>query len=295
MATVLWKLKGSEAHCGPSDHPCMSTLSKASRKTTNFDLARVLDGVEGLALPKAIVTLSEAFAAGSPLSLEPRSASPIERARELTRVASFKAAAISGSFSLPPGPLGLLTAVPELLAIWNLQAQLVADIAAAFGMKPPVKQEEMVYCLFRNMACQVARDVVVRVAERAIIRRASISLLGRALWRFGLPIIGAAGAAAYSWFDTRQVAKRAITLFQAETLLNEKHIALEAKPKKRTPKPRATARKKKTDKVIDFPVEIPAGEGTRKRRGSTNTKKPATARKAVPVRRKRTRELAPAA
>jgi hypothetical protein len=35
--------------------------------------------------------------------------------------------------ALPPGPLGLATVIPDLLAIWKLQQQLVADIAAVFG------------------------------------------------------------------------------------------------------------------------------------------------------------------
>jgi hypothetical protein len=146
---------------------------------------------------------------------------------------------VSGSFSLPPGPLGLLTALPELLAVWKIQAQMVADIAAAFDQTAPVNREQMVYCLFKNMACQVARDVAIRLVERAIVRRASLSLLGRVLWRVGVPVVGAAGAAAYAWFDTRQVAHRAIETFQA------KH----ADTKRRKP---AGSRQRK---IIPFPGE----------------------------------------
>lgn len=32
-----------------------------------------------------------------------------------------------------PGPLGLLTILPDMYAIWRVQAQLVADIAAVYG------------------------------------------------------------------------------------------------------------------------------------------------------------------
>ncbi|MHA3771240.1 hypothetical protein ACXR0O_06835 [Verrucomicrobiota bacterium sgz303538] len=177
-----------------------------------------IEDVDALAIPKALVAVVEALTSSAPESSEPRSHDPRKRAGELARVAAVKAAAISGSLSLPPGPIGLLTAVPELLAIWKLQNQLVNDIAAAFGEHAPVQQEKMVYCLFKNMACQVARDVTVRVAERAIVRRASASLVRRVFWRCGVPIIGAAGAAAYAWFDTMQVAKRAVTLFEQQLM-----------------------------------------------------------------------------
>ena len=36
----------------------------------------------------------------------------------------------SSGLSLPPGPLGWLTLLPELRSLWQLQTQLVADIAA---------------------------------------------------------------------------------------------------------------------------------------------------------------------
>lgn len=189
-----------------------------ARKTApkNLKANLAIEEIDALAVPKAVVAIVESVTSGVPDSVESQSRDPQARARELARGAALKAAVISGGLSLPPGPLGLLTAVPELLAIWKVQAQLVNDIAAAFGEQPPVKQENMIYCLFKNMACQVARDAVVRIAERALVRRASASLVRRMLWRCGVPIIGAAGAAAYAWFDTMQVAKRAVALFEAQ-------------------------------------------------------------------------------
>src|SRR5215510_12897183 len=70
-----------------------------------------------------------------PQTDEPRSLSPEERAREIARKAAIKAAMLSGGLALPPGPLGLMTIIPDLVGIWKIQAQMVADMAAAFGQQ----------------------------------------------------------------------------------------------------------------------------------------------------------------
>ena len=84
------------------------------------------------------------------------------RAQALARHAAVKAAAISGSLALPPGPLGLVTVLPDLVTIWKVQ-QLVADIAAVHGKPAALRQELMVYCLFKHGAAHLARELVVRV------------------------------------------------------------------------------------------------------------------------------------
>ena len=44
--------------------------------------------------------------------------------------AARQAALLSGSLALPPGPLGLLTVLPDLYLIWKTQRQMVADLFA---------------------------------------------------------------------------------------------------------------------------------------------------------------------
>jgi len=73
---------------------------------------------------------------GVPVSKEPGKAKrPYERSKEITQKACAKAAAVSGSLALPVGPLGMLTVLPDLVIVWRIQAQMVADIAVAFGHK----------------------------------------------------------------------------------------------------------------------------------------------------------------
>jgi hypothetical protein len=156
------------------------------------------------------------------------SSTPGEAARELANASAAKAALISGGLALPPGPLGWLTILPDLIAIWRLQSQMVADIAAIYGKSATLTQEQMLYCLFRHAAAQAVRDLVVRVGNRAIVQRATLRALQTAAERVGvkitqralgaaavrwIPIVGAVGVGAYAYYDTAQVARTAIELF----------------------------------------------------------------------------------
>jgi hypothetical protein len=166
-----------------------------------------------------------------PPSAEKPTSEALLRAHKLIADASLKAAAISGALALPSGPLGWLTILPDLAAIWRLQGQMVADIAAAFGKRGQLTQESMIYCLFRHAAAQVLRDVVTRMGERVVVRRVSsraaenfLESIGirlihrvarRGLWRF-LPLVGALAVAGYAYYDTEQVGKTAVEFFSQD-------------------------------------------------------------------------------
>jgi len=160
-------------------------------------------------------------------------ATPAARAREISNAAARKAALTSGALALPPGALGWLTVLPELAAVWRLQAQMVADIAGVYGREIELDREQMMYCLFRHTAAQAVRDLVVRVGGRMLVQQASVRVLqsvarqvgikltqrsigsGVARW---LPVVGAVGVGAYAFYDTAQVARTAIELFEAERI-----------------------------------------------------------------------------
>ena len=169
-----------------------------------------------------------------PTSRETRRDASQGTANALARAAAKQAALLSGSLALPPGFLGWLTLVPELVGVWKVQAQMVSDIAAVYGKSAYLGREQMIYCLFKHVSAQLFRDVVVRVGERVVMRGASLALLqtlartlgvkvtqkviGKGLTRF-VPLIGAAGVGAYAYFDTLQVARTAVELFSKEITL----------------------------------------------------------------------------
>jgi hypothetical protein len=171
-----------------------------------------------------------------PQTAEPAMAQPAERAHAIARSAARTASVVSGSLALPPGFLGWLTVVPELIGIWKLQAQMVSDIAGVYGQQKKLGREQMLYCLFKHVSAQLFRDVVVRVGERMVVQQTSIKVLQSIAQQIGVqvsktvlsksvsrfvPILGAVGVGAYAYFDTLQVAKTAVELFEQTTIIDE--------------------------------------------------------------------------
>ena len=172
-----------------------------------------------------------------PPSAEKQKSDAVFHAHKLIGEAALKAAAISGALALPPGPLGWLTILPDLAAIWRLQAQLVADVGALFGKKGKLTEESVIYCLFRHAAAQIVRDLVTRMGGRVVVQRVSVrvtenilasigvKLVQRVarggLWRF-LPAVGALFVAAYAYYDTDQVGRTAIEFFSQDIEMNKR-------------------------------------------------------------------------
>ena len=180
-----------------------------------------------------IVDALESIVTGVPQSREAAVAAPAIAARALARKAATRAAALSGALALPPGLLGMLTVLPDLIAIWRIQAQMVSDIAGLYGKEMQLTRTHMLYCLFRHAATQLTRDFVVRAGERFVIRQLSGGALRSALASIGLivtqrvagtvasrwlPVVGAAAVAAYAYYDTLQVARTAVRMLESPLL-----------------------------------------------------------------------------
>lgn len=171
-----------------------------------------------------------------PPSTEQALDQPALRAHAISRAAARKASVLSGSLSLPPGFLGWLTVLPELLGVWKLQAQMVSDIASVYGKQKNLGREQMLYCLFKHVSAQLFRDVVVRVGERVVVQQTTVQAvqklaqtLGVKLTRMAIskgaarfvPLLGAVSVGAYAYFDTMQVAQTAIALFERDITIDE--------------------------------------------------------------------------
>ena len=181
----------------------------------------------------SVVDAIENIVAGVPATRERAVEAPDAAARRLARKAATRAAALSGALALPPGVFGMLTVLPDLVAIWRIQAQMVADIAGLYGKQMQLTRSHMLYCLFRHAASQVARDVAVRAGERFVIRQLSGGALRSALTSIGIsvtqrvagtaasrwvPVVGAAAVAGYAYFDTLQVAKTAVRMLEVNAV-----------------------------------------------------------------------------
>jgi hypothetical protein len=186
---------------------------------------------------KAIGKVLFAIVSAVPSTSEPANARPRARALKIQTAAAFKAAAVSGSMALPPGPWALATILPDLFAVWRIQAQMVSDIAGVFGKAGSLSQEQMLYCLFKHAAAHVVRDLVSRVGERVVFRRATMKVLQGIARKLGsrvsrrvlaqsvsrwLPVLGSASVAGYAYYDTKRVGMTAIDLF--EQVFNEQRM-----------------------------------------------------------------------
>jgi len=224
---------------------------------------------------------------GVPKTNEPgKSKRPYERSKEITQKACAKAAAVSGGLALPVGPLGMLTVLPDLVIVWRIQSQMVVDIAAAFGHKKPLTEEDLMTCLFRHVAGTAvreyersipieheeksgksvldlldrftrsgSRDVAVRVGKQigqVVLERVAKRTASRIV-----PLAGAAIVSAYAAMDTKEVARTAVEMFSGEKLPARRS-------KKSYPRPEEmfnVDNVKDIDLEEDMPVK-PSGQGT---------------------------------
>jgi hypothetical protein len=163
-----------------------------------------------------------------PATRELPSENPERRATAIAVAARRRSAAVSAAAALPPGPVGWLTLLPEAVVVWRIQAQMVADIAGAYGRADRLTPELMLHCLFRHSAGRAIGGLVARAGERVLVRHASYRALqpiaraiaarmarrtfarGAARW---VPGLGSAAIAAYAWRDTDKVAETAIETF----------------------------------------------------------------------------------
>ena len=151
-------------------------------------------------------------------------ADPAAQSEAIAKRAAKQAALLSGSLALPPGPLGMLTVLPDLYLIWKTQRQMVADIFGLYGRSAELTRVHMLYCLFRHAASQVLRDVVVRTGQRVIVQQVASGALKGIVQKIGVtltkrvagtaasrwvPLAGAAAVGAYAYWDTLQVARTA--------------------------------------------------------------------------------------
>ena|SRR2546426_5119763 len=202
----------------------MARRSKSHALSTSVAITKIADAIL-------------AFLGHVPTTNERKASNPEERARILANTAAMNAAMTAGTLALPPGPFGWVTILPDLVAIWKIQAQLIADIAGAHGKKSTLTQEQVLYCLFRHSAAHAVRDLVVRSGERAIVQRASLRTLQVIAQKVGIRItqraigkgvarmlwiVGAIGVAGYAYYDTAQVAKTTRELFKHDIELESK-------------------------------------------------------------------------
>ncbi len=160
---------------------------------------------------------------------EHKSRSPAQRAEHISSSAAVKAGLAAGTMAMPPGLAGMLTLIPELLTVWRIQTQMVADIAAVYGETARLTPEKMLYCLFKATAATTVGTLVAMVGESILVRRPALGVMRNIAEKIGikvsqrflargvarwLPVLGAVGVGGWAYFETRQIGQITMELFQ---------------------------------------------------------------------------------
>ena len=203
---------------------CARAVVRRAARSTNGDDVNAIQRRSENGPGEAVGGIIEQVIADVPVPRTHEVVHPDAAAQRIAHEAAKRAALVSGSLALPVGPLGLLTVLPDLLLIWKMQKQMVADIFAVYGRTAELTRSSMVYCLFRHAAAQALRDLAVRSGQRLVVQQlgsralsglaskvgfaVSKRVVGSAATRW-IPLAGAAAVSAYAYWDTLQVAKTA--------------------------------------------------------------------------------------
>lgn len=167
---------------------------------------------------------------------------PDDLIRELVQNASFKSGLVSATCSLPPGPLGILSILPELLFMYRIQGHLILDIAALYGKEVQVTKELLLYCLFKHGGAHVFRKIIEESSLKILIRPTTVRVFQTMLEKLGLlisksiirkqfarwiPIGGAVVTGTFAYYDTKRVGQTAMDLFSKEIHAEEIRELLE--------------------------------------------------------------------
>lgn len=148
---------------------------------------------------------------------------------------SMMNATISAGASLVPGPLGMLAVLPEIIAVCRNQIALIYDIGMAYG-KSNVLTKELIAGIFYTALGGSLGSVIIIQGNKVLVRRASlrvlqkiVALLGgkitqRALKSFvskWLPVAGVTAMGAWSYYQTKQIGKKAAEIFEKDIVLSD--------------------------------------------------------------------------
>lgn len=150
---------------------------------------------------------------------------------DMTKTASWKAFSISTIAGIPPGPFGLATILPEIMAITKLQINLIYRIAKYYNKEEKINSTLIIHVFITGFGIAMGRSLLRKVGTRFIVRALTTQAIKkvaqqigarigiRALQRVGgrwIPIISAPIFGAFSKSQTTKIGNAAIELFSKE-------------------------------------------------------------------------------
>jgi uncharacterized tellurite resistance protein B-like protein/uncharacterized protein (DUF697 family) len=149
-----------------------------------------------------------------------------------------KNAVISGGASLIPGPLGMLTVVPEIISVTRNQLAMIYEIGLAHGQEKVITKELLAAVLASATGASLGALIIVH-GSKIIVKRASLRVFQQIVILLGgkltqqvlkssisrwIPFVGAAAMAAWSYQSTKLIAAKAIEVFRKEIEIEAEEI-----------------------------------------------------------------------
>lgn len=143
---------------------------------------------------------------------------------------SYINAGISAAANIVPGPWGLLTVIPEIVAVIRNQLSMIYDIAAAHG-KDKITDKTLLMAVFAVGVGGGALGLLLIHGGKVIVKRASLRVLQKIIIMLGgqitqrvlkavvakwLPIVGAAAMAVWAKIATTTIGKRANEIYSKD-------------------------------------------------------------------------------
>ena len=113
-----------------------------------------------------------------------------ETPHTMTSSASWKAFTISTVAAIPPGPLGVMTILPELLAVTRIQIGLIFRIAEYYGKQATVNSTIVALILGNAAGIAIGRELTSTLHGKVIIRKIADVALQRFIANIGAKVLG---------------------------------------------------------------------------------------------------------
>ncbi|MBP7510199.1 MAG: TerB family tellurite resistance protein [Prolixibacteraceae bacterium] len=154
-------------------------------------------------------------------------------AQSIVNTYALKCSSVSGVAGLVPGPLGMLSIIPDIVMVLRLQTEMLAKLSVAYNKEKIVTKELVLFMLFQGVGAAGISFVAVK-AGQVIVKRASTRIIQRMVAMMGgrilqravartaarfLPIIGASAMAIWVGYMTRKIGNTAKDLLSKDIII----------------------------------------------------------------------------
>ncbi len=158
--------------------------------------------------------------------------------KKIIKHSALKSSSVSATLALPGGVLGYLSMIPDMAVVWQIQSQLISNIAAAYGKHSLVTREQMLWCMFRQIGVGALKEVIVQQGSQYIVKQIGPKLKKQILEKIGynvlkasggkafsriVPLVGTVSAGALTYYDTWRVGKNAMEFYSRDVILLPEH------------------------------------------------------------------------